>query len=138
LPLAPHVGVGIVAGPAHDGGVAVGRKRDGGALGGVPNRAGADQLVALLGPDTAAAGGDPRRPDARIVVKPAHDSSVAVGGQRDGSLVDGYNRAGADQLGPLLHELGKRQLRGKKQARIRTNVLTVEIDQTCAIIGTPS
>src|ERR1700681_1614395 len=54
---------------------------------------------------------DPRRPDARIVARPAHDSSVAVGGQRDGALVGGYNRAAADQLGPLLRELGKRQLR---------------------------
>ena len=70
--------------PAHDGGVAVGGQRDGVALVGVSNRAGADQLAALLGPDTAAAGVDPRRPGARVVVRPAHDGGVAVGGQRDG------------------------------------------------------
>jgi hypothetical protein len=45
--------------PTHDGGVAVGGKRDGGALSGVANRTAADQLVAVLGPNTAAAGEDP-------------------------------------------------------------------------------
>ena len=70
---------------------------------GASNRAGADQLAALLGPDTAAAGVDPRRPGARVVGRPAHDGGVAVGGQRDGeALFGGSNRAGADQLAALL------------------------------------
>ena len=77
------------------------------------NRAGADQLVALLGPDTIAAGENPRRPGAPVVVKPAHDGGVAVGGERNGEALLGQlsNRAGADQLRPLLRELGQRQLR---------------------------
>ena len=44
----------VVGKPAHNGGVAVGGRRDGGTLSGASNRAGADQLAALLGPDTAA------------------------------------------------------------------------------------
>ena len=67
------------------------------------NRAGADQLAALLGPDAAAAGKDPRRSGVRVVVRPAHDGGVAVGGQRDGGALRGSsNRAGADQLRSLL------------------------------------
>src|SRR5262249_25256382 len=42
--------------PAHDGGVATARQRDGGALRGGPTRAGSDQLAALLRPPPAAAG----------------------------------------------------------------------------------
>ena len=72
-------------------------------MSGASNRAGADQLAALLGPDTAAAGVDPRRPGARVVGSPAHDGGVAVGGQRDGAALSGIsNRAGADQLAALL------------------------------------
>jgi hypothetical protein len=68
-------------------------------LRGGSNRPGADQLVALLGPDTAAAGVDPGRPGVRVVVRPAHEGSVAVAGQRDGRpLVGVSNGAGADQL----------------------------------------
>jgi hypothetical protein len=37
---------------------------------------GADQLAALLGPATAAAGEDPRRPSVRLVANPTHDSGV--------------------------------------------------------------
>ena len=70
--------VQVVKRPAHDGGVAVGGQRNGGALSGVANRAGADQLVARLGPDTIAAGEDPRRPAVRVVGRPAHDGGVAV------------------------------------------------------------
>ena len=67
------------------------------------NRAGADQLAALLRPDTAAAGKDPRRPGVGVVEGPAGDRGVAVGGQRDGVALFGWlgsNRAGADQLDP--------------------------------------
>ena len=61
------------------------------------NRSGTDQLAALLGPDTAAAGVDPRRPGSPVVGDPAHDGGVAVGGQRNGpALLGGSDRAGAD------------------------------------------
>ena len=70
---------------------------------GASHRAGADQLVALLGPDTAAAGEHPRRPGLAVVGPPAHDGGVAVGGQRDGQALAGAsNSAGADQLVALL------------------------------------
>jgi hypothetical protein len=94
----------VVERPAHEGSVAVAGQRDGEALlGKGPNRAGADQLAALLGPDPAAAGVDPRRPVVIVVAKPAHDGGVAVGGQRDGLALDGgSHRAGADQLASLL------------------------------------
>ena len=49
-----------------------------------PDSAGADQLGSLLGPDPAAAGEHPRRAGLPVVVRPAHDRGVAVGGQRDG------------------------------------------------------
>src|SRR5208282_3861312 len=109
-----------VAIPSHDGGVAVGGQRDGGALYRFPDRAGADQLGSLLGPDTAAASKDPRRPHraavAVVVVIPAHDRGVTVGGQRNGrALVGGSNRAGADQLRSLLGELCRRWLRGANE-----------------------
>src|ERR1019366_2737046 len=77
-------GARVVGRRAHDGGVAVVGQRDGGALSGASNRAAADQLVALLGPNTAAAGVDPRRPSLQVVKRPAHDGGVAVVGQRDG------------------------------------------------------
>ena len=40
-------------------------------------RAGFDQFAALLGPDTAAAGEDPRGPDVRVVARPAYDGDRA-------------------------------------------------------------
>jgi hypothetical protein len=98
-----HPGARVVAPPANDGGVAVGGQRDGGALLGVSNCAGADQLAALLGPDTAAAGVDPHRAGARVVARTAHDGRVAGAGQRYGTaLVSGPDCAGADQLAALL------------------------------------
>jgi hypothetical protein len=73
---------------------------------GIYTCAGADQLEALLGPDTAAAGVDPRRPGVPVVERRARDGGVAVGGQRDGpALLLGLgasNRTGADQLVALL------------------------------------
>jgi hypothetical protein len=107
----------------HDGRVAVGGQRNGLALvGGVgSNGAGADQLATLLGPDTAAAGEDPRGPEGAVtlaalvvVYRPANDGRAAVGGQRKGLALVGAvesNRAGADNLWPLLRELRQRQLR---------------------------
>jgi hypothetical protein len=77
----------VVARTADQGGVAIGGQRDGLALLGGSNRAVADQLIALLGPDTAAARVDPCRPSEGIVAKPTHDSSVAVGGKRDGAAL---------------------------------------------------
>src|SRR5262249_23143230 len=68
--------------PTHVGGMAVGGKRDC-----LPSprrhclspRSAADQLFALLRPNTAAAGEDPRRPSCSIVARPANDGGVAVG-----------------------------------------------------------
>src|ERR1019366_1695963 len=94
--------VPIVKRPAHDGGVAVVGQRDGGALSDASNRTAADQLVALLSPNTIAAGVDPRRPSVPVVKRPAHDGGVAVVGQRDGPALSGAsNRAGASQLALL-------------------------------------
>jgi hypothetical protein len=59
--------------PPDDGGVAVGRQRDGIALAG-SNRAAANQLGALLGPDTAAPGPDPRR--SVVAERPSHDGGL--------------------------------------------------------------
>jgi hypothetical protein len=50
----------VVGNTAHDGGVAIGRQRDGVALSGTSNRVCADQLIGLLGPDSPAAAVDPR------------------------------------------------------------------------------
>src|SRR5262249_7894708 len=72
----------VVLRPAHDGGVAVGGQRDGAALRGEANRAAADQLVSLLGPNPAAAGEHPRRAGRGAkggVVHPAHESGDAGG-----------------------------------------------------------
>src|SRR5258708_35530957 len=91
--------------PAHDGGVAVAKQCDGGALGGVPNAAYTDQLSALLGPDTAAASVDPRRPGVRIVAGTAHDGGVAVARQCDGpALGPPPCAAGTHQPSPLRPE----------------------------------
>ena len=65
--------------PAHDGGLTVGRKRDGVALSGTSNRICADQLIGVLGPDSPAAAVDPRRPDVRVVFNAAHDGGAAIG-----------------------------------------------------------
>ena len=71
-----------------------------------PNSVVADQLAALLGPDTVAARVDPRRPDARVVTIPADDGRVAVGGQRNGEALLGASGTVdcviADQLAALL------------------------------------
>jgi hypothetical protein len=76
-------------------------------LKGFPNRAGDDQLAALLGPDTVTAGEDPRRrPGLRVVL--AHDGGVAVGRQRNGLALLRGDPAGAGQLRPLLRELRQR------------------------------
>src|SRR6516162_6990224 len=70
---------------------------------GVASGVGGNQLTALLGPGIAAAGIDPYRPDAGIVISPSHDGGVAVRRQRDRvALVGGSNRVGADELAALL------------------------------------
>jgi hypothetical protein len=67
------------------------------------NRVGSDQLAALLGPDTAAARENPRRPRELVVDDAAYDGCIAVGGERDRpALLCGSNRASADQLGSQL------------------------------------
>ena len=96
-------GAAVVAGPAHDRGVAVGGQRDRIALLGGSHSAAADELRALLAPHPAAAGEDPRRSGAAVVGVPAHDRGVAVGGQRDRiALHGGSHSAAADQLRALL------------------------------------
>jgi hypothetical protein len=111
-PRRPGDSVRVVERPADEGGVAVGGHRDGVALEGVSNRAGADQLRLLLGPDTAAAGVDLRRPGEAAVATPADDGGVAVGRQRDReALCGGAHPAGADELIALLGELRQRDLR---------------------------
>jgi hypothetical protein len=59
---------------------------------------------------------DPSRAGERVVATPAYDGRVAIVWQPDGALFGLPNRAGADQLRPLLDEL--RQCRGRleKQA----------------------
>jgi hypothetical protein len=87
----------VVARPAHDGGIAVGRQTYGGALLGASNSAGADQLAALLVPNTAVADVDPRRPSVRVVLEPAHYGGIAVGRHRHGEALFGASDdAGAD------------------------------------------
>ncbi len=95
-------GVVVVISP-HHGGVAAGGQRDGTALQGDPNCAGADQFAALLGPDTAAAGENPRCPGASVVGRPAHYGGVAVGRKCNGpALVAVSNPTGTHQLAALL------------------------------------
>ena len=66
-------------------------------------RAGADELVSLLGPDTAAARVDPRSALPAIVAGPANDGRVAIRGERDrAALLRGSARAGAAELVCLL------------------------------------
>jgi hypothetical protein len=73
----------------------------------------------FLGPDTAAAGVDPRRPSVRVVAIPAHDGGVAVARQRDGLALDGTaNGAGADQLRSLLPVIGTSRWAHEKTALI--------------------
>jgi hypothetical protein len=87
----------------HNGGVAVAGKRNGLALLGLSDRAGADQLVALLGPGAVASDEDPHRSDTIVVGHPAYDGGVAVAGKRNGLALLGLSdRAGAEQLGALL------------------------------------
>jgi hypothetical protein len=66
----------------------------------------ADQLVALLHPDIAAAGEHPRRPRRLIVARPAHDGGIAVAGQGDGCTLgpqaSSIFAGGTDQLAALL------------------------------------
>ena len=95
----------VVRQPTYDGGIAVGGQRDGPALLGVSDRAGADQLIPLLGPGSAVAGEDPCRPGVRVVIGTAHDGGVAIGGQRDRKAFAGShnsNHAGPDQFTALL------------------------------------
>jgi Bacterial extracellular solute-binding protein, family 7 len=124
--------VAVVIRPTHDGSVAVGGERDGDALVSV-NRSCADQLAALLGPDTAAANIDPSRASlGGVVVRPAHDNGVTVGGQRDGPSLVGISElvtllgpdtatAGEDPRCPDSVEVGERRdvvVRGNQGAEI--------------------
>src|SRR5437870_2516293 len=93
----------VVAGATHDGGVAVRRERNGCALTGISDRTAADELLALLLPDIAAAGKHPRRSGLVSVGPTAHDRGVAVRGQRDRHPLPGISdRTAADELLALL------------------------------------
>jgi hypothetical protein len=68
---------------------------------GESNRAGADELVALLGPNATAAGVNPSRTNLPVVARPADDGGIAVPGERDRKpLEGGGDRAAADKLLP--------------------------------------
>ena len=89
--------------PAHDGGVAVVGQRDRSALKSCPYRAAAEQLAALLRPGPAALGEDPRGPGVRVVPIPAHESGIAVAGQRNRRALKGGSYCTcANQLTALL------------------------------------
>src|SRR5207247_9070251 len=93
----------VVAGPAHDGSMAVRGERDRAALICVSHSASANELLALLSPDTVITGEHPCRPNLAVVGPPAHNGRVAVGGQRYRHALAGASRsAGADKLVPLL------------------------------------
>src|SRR6266542_4302720 len=93
----------VVSRPAHDGGIAIGGQRDGRALAGASHSVGADELLALLGPDAAAAGEHPRRPGLAVIGPPAHDGAVAVGRKCDRHALTGLSHStGADKLLALL------------------------------------
>jgi integrase len=89
----------IIARPANDGGVAVGGQRDRHALACVSHSASSDELLALLRPDTTAAGEHPCRPSPAVVGPPAHNGGVTVHGQRNrhalACIVAGYFRSAA-------------------------------------------
>jgi hypothetical protein len=100
-------GNSVVTRAAQDCCIAVGRQRNGLALVGFSNRAGADQLGALLRPDTIAAGEDPRRASEVVIRGSADDRRVAVGRERNrGALSDALPSetypARAHQLASLL------------------------------------
>src|SRR5215813_10810193 len=69
----------VIGPPAHDGGIAVGGKRDRHALAGLSHSTAADELLALLRPGTAAAREHPRP----LGLPATHDGGIAVGGKRD-------------------------------------------------------
>src|SRR5439155_23045711 len=93
----------VVARATHDGGIAVGGQRNGGALTGTSAGTAADKLLALLRPDTAPAGEHPGRSSLVVVGPPSHDGGVAVGGQCDGGALAGASRSAAtNQLVALL------------------------------------
>src|SRR5262249_3064010 len=100
----PHGSLVAVVGiPADDGGVAVRRQRDGDSLGRRPRGTGAQQLGALLAPDSPAAGEHPRGARVAVVTEPADDGGLALPRQRDGKALGRHTRATrAHQLGALL------------------------------------
>src|SRR5262249_38997752 len=93
----------VVSRPAHDCSITVGGQRDGHALTGASYSVAAHELLALLGPDTAASGEHPCRPGLAVIEPPAHDGSIAGGGTCDPHALAGLppSTAAADLL-PLL------------------------------------
>ena len=102
---------------------------------GVADCAGADQLQSLLAPDVAAAGKDPHRSDAVVVIEPAHDGGVAVSGQCDGSaLLGGADSAGTDQLQSLLAPDTAAARKNPRRAGL-TVVVRPALDRSVAVCG---
>src|SRR5439155_2442223 len=89
--------------PADDGSIAVRGQRDRNALIGTSHSAGANELLALLRPDTAITGEYPCRPGLVVIGPPAHNGRIAVGGERyRHALAGASHRAGANELVTLL------------------------------------
>src|SRR6516162_4243242 len=87
-------GAPVVVRPTHDSSVTVAGKRDRHAFSSLPNRTGADQLVALLGPNRPPAGENPYRAVKPVVQKSTDNGGSTIGGQCDGpALVRRINRA---------------------------------------------
>src|SRR5262249_50927243 len=92
------------------------------ALPAVSDRAGSDQLAALLGPNAIAASEDPRCADIAIIVWSADDGGIAICGQRDGCTLQGLSdHARSDQFAALLGP----------------NALGADVDKRCSHIITP-
>ena len=111
---------GVIAGAAHDGGVAVGGDRDRPTLvNGVPGITAADQLRSLLRPHPAAAGKHPRCSDGTtstltsVIAGGAYDGGVAVRGDRDrAAFIRLVEIAAAHKLRALLRKLRQRWVCG--------------------------
>ena len=78
----PHHAIGGVVFRAHNDGIAVGGKRDGGALARLSNGVIAEQLLQRGLGAVVGAFENPRRSNVRVVADSAHHRSVAVRGYR--------------------------------------------------------
>src|SRR5208282_1372733 len=119
--------VGIIAEPAHHGGVAVGGQRDRIALQRGAGIAATDQLRSLLAPHDAALRKDPGGAVVRIIAVAADDGGVAGARQRDRDTLCGApHGAGADELRALLGP--DAAAAGKDPSRPGTRVVRIAAD----------